>query len=86
MVFRASPIVPRSAIASRNEKWPPSRMQMQTQAKLPLILHSLLLDFQQIVNMNWLLLKLNRIVCRCVFTVNIDQLLLKLSRLFNLNS
>ena len=81
--LRASPIIPGSASASRNEKWPPSRMQMQTQAKLPLILHSLLLDFRQRVNMNWLLLKLNRIICIYVLlcTLSINRLLLKLSRL-----
>ena len=38
--LRASPVVPGSASASRNEKWPPSRMQMQTQENLPLILLS----------------------------------------------
>ena len=67
-VIRASPVV--QAFAFRNEKWPPSRMQMQTQEKLPLILHSLLLNFRQIVNMNLLLLKLNLIIYRCVFNVH----------------
>jgi len=38
--LRASLVVPGFASASKNEKWPPSRMQMQTQAKLPLILLS----------------------------------------------
>ena len=38
MGIRASPIVPGCAYASKNEKWPPPRMQIQTQAKLPLIL------------------------------------------------
>ena len=37
--LRASPVIPVSASASGIEKWPPSRMQMQTQAELPLILH-----------------------------------------------
>ena len=57
---RASPIDPGSASAYMNEKLPPFRMHMQTHAKLPLFLHSLLLDFRGIVNMNWLLLKLKR--------------------------
>ena len=38
--IRASPVIPGSASASGIEKWPLSKMQMQTQAKLPLILHS----------------------------------------------
>jgi hypothetical protein len=35
--LRGSPVI--LAFASGNEKRPPSRMQMQTQAKVPLILH-----------------------------------------------
>ena len=57
-------------------------MHMQTHAKPPLILHSLLSDFHEIVNMHWLLLILNRVICRCVFllcTLNINRLLPKLS-------
>ena len=42
--IRASPING-FASASENEKWPPSRMQMQTPAKLPLILHFFSLIF-----------------------------------------
>jgi hypothetical protein len=42
-VLRASPVIPGSAFASGIEKWPPSRMQMQThtQAMESLILHHL---------------------------------------------
>ena len=85
-IVRDSQIVLGSASASRNDMWPPSRMQMQTLAKLPLSLHSLLLDFRQILNMNWLLLiELNRIICRCIFLVhpNINRLFFKLSRLLH---
>ena len=39
IAIRASLVVPGFASASRNEEWPPSGMQTQTQAKLPLILH-----------------------------------------------
>ena len=80
----ASPVILGYASASRNEKWPPSMMQIQTLAKLPLILHSLLLDFRQRVNMNWLILKLNRIIYRYLLlcTLSINWLLLKLIQIF----
>jgi hypothetical protein len=39
---KSKPVIPGSASASKNEKWPASGMQMQSQAKLPLILHSLI--------------------------------------------
>ena len=58
VILRASPVILGSA--SMNGKWLPSRTQMHTQGKLPLIMHSLLLDFWEIVNKNWLLLKSNR--------------------------
>ena len=83
LLIRATPVILGFAFASRNEKRPPSRMQMHTQAKLPLHLHSLLLDFRQRVNMNWLLLKLNQIIYIFVLTVHpsINRLLLKLNQI-----
>ena len=39
VALRASPLIHGYASASGTEKWPPSRLQMQTHAKLPPILH-----------------------------------------------
>jgi hypothetical protein len=61
--LRESPIVLGPASTLWNGKWPSSRMQMQTQAKLPLHLHRYELPLNYSAVLNGLFLQLVQFIC-----------------------